>query len=70
VAVAAELLSPLAAGVAARLEGARADGGTGPEPGSDPEPALRHGGALAQRMIGYLGQLLAVPGEVSRHVSP
>ena len=69
-AVAAELLSPLAAEVAARLEAARADGGTGPEPGTDSEPAVRQGGALAQRMIGYLGQLLASPGEASRHVSP
>jgi DICT domain-containing protein len=69
-AVAAELLSPLAAEVAARLEAARADGGTGPEPGGDSEPALRQGGALAQRMIGYLGQLMEVPGEASRHMSP
>jgi hypothetical protein len=56
--------------VAARLEAARTDGGTGPEPGGDPEPALRDGAALAQRMIGYVGQLLPTPGEASRHVSP
>ena len=56
VAVAAELLAPLAPGTAARLGAARTDGGLGPE------AALENGGALAQRMIGYLGQLLAAPG--------
>ena len=58
VAVAAELLSPIDAGVAARLHSARevtaAD--------LDPAPALRYGGEVAQRMVGYLGRMLTPPG--------
>jgi hypothetical protein len=50
--------------VAARLESARGDGG------ADPESALRYGNALAHRMIGYLGQLLAAPGGARRHMQP
>ena len=64
VAVTADMLSPLAPEVAGRLEAARAEGGPGPE------TALHHGGALAQRMVGYLGQLLTAPGGAPRHVSP
>jgi DICT domain-containing protein len=64
VAVTAELLSPLAPEVAGRLESVRADGGPGPE------AALHHGGALAQRMVGYLGQLPTAPGGAARRVSP
>ena len=64
VAVAAELLTPLEAGVAARLECVRAEGG------ADPEPALHYGSALAQRMVGYLGQLLVTPGGGHRDVQP
>ncbi len=64
VAVAAELLSSLGAGLAARLESVR------PDAGADPEPALRDGGALAQRMVGYLGQLLGAPGGAGHHVPP
>jgi hypothetical protein len=37
---------------------------------ADPEPALRAGGALAQRMIGYLGQLVTAPGAPRPHVQP
>jgi DICT domain-containing protein len=55
VAVATELISPLDPGVAARLHAA--GGGD-----ADPEPALRSGGMLAQRMIGYLGQLTIAGG--------
>ena len=63
VAVAAELLSPIDAGVAARV---RAACEAAADPG--PVPALRHGGAVAHRMVGYLGQLLAVPGDAGRDV--
>lgn len=49
--VAAELLEPIAPDVAARV-GAHDVGGE--QPGS----ALRYGGALAQRMVGYLGGML------------
>jgi MerR family transcriptional regulator, light-induced transcriptional regulator len=55
-AVAAELLFGLDPIVAARLDAAR------DRAGADPGPALRYGGALTQRMIGYLGQLLASAG--------
>jgi DICT domain-containing protein len=64
VTVTAELLSPVAPEVAGRVEAAGADGGPGPE------AALHHGGALAQRMVGYLGQLLTASGGAARHVSP
>ena len=66
VAVAAELLSPLGAGVAADL-GTLRDAATAD---LDPAPALRYGGAVAHRMVGYLGQLLEVPGEPGRDVQP
>ena len=62
--VAAELLRPRHAGVAARLSAAReraaADAG--------PELALRSGGAIAHRMVGYLGEIVAAPGEPRRNV--
>ena len=64
VAVAAELLLALDPLMAERLEAAR------DQPGADPGAALRYGGALTQRMIGYLGQLLADPGMPGRHVQP
>jgi DICT domain-containing protein len=50
--VTVEILEPLRASVARRLCDAR-----DPTP-SSPEPALRYGGALAQRLVGYLGQML------------
>jgi MerR family transcriptional regulator, light-induced transcriptional regulator len=53
--VAVELLEPLHPPVAERIAAAR----DGAPPRTD--EALRNGGALAQRMIGYLGQLLAAP---------
>jgi DICT domain-containing protein len=52
--VAAEMISTLHAGVAARLEAARERNGAR----GGAEPALRHGGAVAHRMVGYLGQLV------------
>jgi MerR family transcriptional regulator, light-induced transcriptional regulator len=54
--VAAELLFGLDPVLAGRLEAAR------DQSGADPGQALRYGGALTQRMIGYLGRLLADPG--------
>jgi MerR family transcriptional regulator, light-induced transcriptional regulator len=63
VAVAAELLFPIDAGVATRVRAARE---AAADPG--PVPALRHGGAVAHRMVGYLAQLLAVPGDAGRDV--
>ncbi|MGH2896065.1 MAG: DICT sensory domain-containing protein [Solirubrobacteraceae bacterium] len=66
VAVAAELLSAIDPDVAARLrsthEAAAAD--------LDPAPALRYGGAVAHRMIGYLGQMLGTPGGARRNMQP
>jgi DICT domain-containing protein/predicted DNA-binding transcriptional regulator AlpA len=62
--VAAELLTGLDPEMAARLEAAR------DQAVADPAPALRSGGALAQRMIGYLGQLVTVPGAPRHHVQP
>ncbi len=47
-----ELLEPLEATVARRI------GATRDRTPAGPEPALRYGGALAQRMIGYLGEML------------
>jgi DICT domain-containing protein/predicted DNA-binding transcriptional regulator AlpA len=62
--VAEELLRPRLAGVAARLRAAReraaADAG--------PESALRYGGAMAHRMVGYLGQMVSGPGQPGRNV--
>ena len=59
--VAAELLLAIDPGVAARvrsaLEAAAAD--------LDPAPAPRYGGAVAHRMVGYLGQMLSAAGEAS-----
>ncbi len=57
VTVAAELLGPLDPAVAGRLEAARDRVAADP----DPAPALRYGGAVAQRMVGYLGQMLTAP---------
>jgi DICT domain-containing protein len=54
--IACELLTPLAPSVADRIAAAR-----DPAP-EGPEAALHYGGALAQRMVGYLGQLLGSPG--------
>jgi len=73
-AVAADLLSPVDADVAARVRSALQTGSADLDPG----PALRYGAAVAHRMVGYLGQTLAVPrspgrpgrGEARRHVSP
>jgi DICT domain-containing protein len=64
VAVAAVLVSGLDAEIAARLDAARDQGS------ADPEPALHAGGALAQRMIGYLGQLVTPAGAPHPHVQP
>jgi hypothetical protein len=36
----------------------------------DPAPALRHGGAVAHRMVGYLGQMLTTSGEPDPDVQP
>jgi MerR family transcriptional regulator, light-induced transcriptional regulator len=52
VGVTAELLAPLAPAVAQRIQAA------GDQPLDGPGPALRSGGALAQRMVGYLGKML------------
>jgi DICT domain-containing protein len=50
--VAAEILAPLDPELADRV-------GSAPDPSAyDPAPALSSGGALAQRMIGYLGQMV------------
>ncbi|HEX3978876.1 MAG TPA: DICT sensory domain-containing protein [Solirubrobacteraceae bacterium] len=65
VAVAAELLSPLDAGLAARVRAAH-EAAADP----DPAPALRYGGAVAHRMVGYLSEMLAVPGEAGRDGRP
>jgi MerR family transcriptional regulator, light-induced transcriptional regulator len=65
-AVAADLLSPIDADVAARVRSALQDGAADPDPG----PALRSGGAVAHRMVGYLGRLLIAPGEASRQAQP
>jgi len=62
--VAEQLLAPLDADVARRLrtahDGAHAD--------PDPEPALHYAGALAHRMVGYLGQMVSGTGEPRRDV--
>jgi MerR family transcriptional regulator, light-induced transcriptional regulator len=62
--VAEELLRPHHADVAERLgaacERSVADAGPG--------PALRYGGAIAHRMVGYLGQLVSGAGEPVRNV--
>ncbi len=57
--VAEELLWPRHPGVAARLRAARERSAAA----ADPESALRQGGAVAQRMVGYLGQMVSGPGE-------
>ena len=36
----------------------------------DPAPALRYGGAVTHRMVGYLGRLLVAPGDAGPHVQP
>ncbi len=56
VAVVAELVHPIDAGIAARIA---ASAGQAGRMGSVSGAALAHGGALAQRMIGYLGEVLA-----------
>jgi DICT domain-containing protein len=66
VAVAEELLGPLDGRVAARLRAARESAAAS----SDPEPALRSGGAIAQRMVGYLGRMLMMPGGSGRRREP
>lgn len=62
--VAEELLRPRHADVAARLRAARertaADAGA--------ESALRYGGAVAHRMVGYLGQMVSGSGEPGPNV--
>jgi DNA-binding transcriptional MerR regulator len=62
--VAEQLLSPLDIDLAARLRAAlervQAD--------TDPASALRHGGAVAHRMVGYLGEIASRPGVPSRDV--
>ena len=62
--VAEELLWPRHPGVAARLRAARERSAAD----ADPESALRHGGAVAQRMVGYLGQMVSGPGEPRHNV--
>ncbi len=62
--VAVQLISPLDAGAAARLQAARERNGA--EGGA--EPALRHGGAVAHRMVGYLGQQVRGSGGLGRDV--
>lgn len=62
VGVTEELVAPLNAPVAQRIAAATRAGGrhvTGPARRDD---ALRSGGALAQRMVGYLGQLVGAGG--------
>ncbi|MFZ1996553.1 MAG: DICT sensory domain-containing protein [Solirubrobacteraceae bacterium] len=66
VAVAAELLSPIDAGVAARLRAAHDVAAAD----LDPAPALRYGAQVAHRMVGYLGQMLVAPGHLGAHVPP
>jgi DICT domain-containing protein len=53
--IAVELVAPLAPAVARRMAAAREAAPAGPE------QALHSGGALAQRMTGYLGALLSAP---------
>jgi DICT domain-containing protein len=62
--VAEQLLTPLDARVAARLRAAYERQSTDTDPG----PALRYGGAVAHRMVGYLGQMLSRSGEPGRDV--
>jgi len=64
--VAAELLSPIAPGIAARVRSA----GEAAAADLDPAPALQYGGAVAHRMVGYLGQKLSAPGRAGRRVQP
>jgi MerR family transcriptional regulator, light-induced transcriptional regulator len=63
-AVTADLLSPIDADVGARLRSTLQSGAGDP----DPAAALRYGGAVAHRMVGYLGRMLLAPGGTSRHV--
>ncbi len=66
VGVAEELLDPLDGPLATRLRTARERVGAE----RDPEPALRNGGAIAHRMVGYLGRVLLAPGGGGRHLQP
>ena len=65
-AVAAELLSPIDPDVAAEVRSAREAAAAD----LDPAPALRYGGAVTHRMVGYLGRLLVAPGDAGPHVQP
>jgi MerR family transcriptional regulator, light-induced transcriptional regulator len=61
--VSAEILAPLDPEIADRV-------GSAPDPSAyDPAPALSYGGALAQRMIGYLGRMVDA-GDGNGDVSP
>jgi MerR family transcriptional regulator, light-induced transcriptional regulator len=64
--VAAELLRPLDPGVAAQVRSA----GAAAAGDLDPAPALRYTGAVAHRMIGYLGRKLSTPGQAGPRVQP
>ncbi|HEX3690043.1 MAG TPA: DICT sensory domain-containing protein [Solirubrobacteraceae bacterium] len=55
--VAAELLSPIDSDLAGRVRSALQDAAGDVDPG----PALRYGGAVAHRMVGYLGGMLITP---------
>lgn len=66
VAVAAELLAPLDGEVAARVRSAC----EAPAADLDPAAALRYGGAVAHRMVAYLGQMLVAAGEARSLVQP
>jgi DNA-binding transcriptional MerR regulator len=63
--VAADLLSPIDGRLAARVRSARDAAAD-----MDPAPALRYGGAVAHRMVGYVAELVAAPGGVGRDVQP
>ena len=56
-AVAAELLSPIDPDVAAEVRSAREAAAAD----LDPAPALRYGGAVTHRMVGYLGPVAGRP---------
>jgi DICT domain-containing protein len=62
--VAAQLIASLHSGAAARLQAARERNGAP----SGVEPVPPHGGAVAHRMVGYLGQLVSGSGGPGRDV--
>jgi DNA-binding transcriptional MerR regulator len=64
--IAEQLLSPLDIDLAARLRAARER----VQADTDPASALRYGGAVAHRMVGYLGEIVSRPGAPSRAVRP